>query len=83
MVLRCMPDGLRHQDVIIATRNRSTLQAIAKPRQQSGQATIQEIYKHAERLKKGGNAIKMRWTSSTNDSRTGSKSKGRSTKGNR
>ncbi|KAG7404258.1 hypothetical protein Forpe1208_v015706 [Fusarium oxysporum f. sp. rapae] len=68
MVLRCMPDGLRHRDVIIATRNRSVLQAIAKPRQQSGQGTIQEIYKHAERLKKGGNAIKMRWTSSTNDS---------------
>ncbi|RKK08303.1 hypothetical protein BFJ66_g17088 [Fusarium oxysporum f. sp. cepae] len=36
MVLRCMPDGLRHRDVIIATRNRSALQAIAKPRQQSG-----------------------------------------------
>jgi hypothetical protein len=68
MVLRCMPDGLRHRDVIIATRNRSALQAIAKPRQQSGQGTIQEIYKHAERLKKGGNAIKMRWASSTNDS---------------
>ncbi|KAG7405761.1 hypothetical protein Forpi1262_v018322 [Fusarium oxysporum f. sp. raphani] len=31
MVLRCMPDGLRHRCVIIATRNRSALQAIAKP----------------------------------------------------
>ncbi|KAF5260514.1 hypothetical protein FOXYS1_8829 [Fusarium oxysporum] len=31
MVLRCMPDGLRHREVIIATRNRSALQAIAKP----------------------------------------------------
>ena len=67
-VLRCMSDGLRHRDVIIATRNRSALQAIAKPRQQLGQGTIQEIFKHAEQLKKGGNAIKMRWISSTNNS---------------
>ncbi|KAG6997463.1 hypothetical protein FocnCong_v015021 [Fusarium oxysporum f. sp. conglutinans] len=56
-VLRCMSDGLRHRDVIIATRNRSALQAIAKPRQKLGQGTIQEIFKHAEQLKKGGNAI--------------------------
>jgi hypothetical protein len=68
--LRCMPDGLRHRDVIVATRNRSALQAIAKPRQQSGQGTIREIYRHARRLEKGGNTIKMRWVSSTNESFT-------------
>jgi hypothetical protein len=70
VVLRCMPDGLRHREVIIATRNRSALQAIAKPRQQSGQGAIREIYRHARRLKKGGNTIKMRWVSSTNESFT-------------
>jgi hypothetical protein len=70
LVLRCMPDGLRHRDVIIATRNRSALQAIAKPRQQSGQCTTREIYRHARRLEKGGNTIKMRWVSSTNGSFT-------------
>ncbi|KAG4273198.1 hypothetical protein FPRO04_14577 [Fusarium proliferatum] len=63
VVLRCMPDGLRHRDVIIATRIRSALQAIAKPRQQSGQRTIREIYK--QRLEKGGNTITMRCVSST------------------
>jgi ribonuclease HI len=67
MALRCMPDGLRHRDVIIATRNRSGLQAITTPRQQSGQGTIREIYKHARRLEKGGNTIKMRWVLSTNE----------------
>ncbi|KAM5520430.1 zinc knuckle [Fusarium oxysporum f. sp. phaseoli] len=36
MVLRCMPDGLQHRDIIVATQNRSALQSIAKPRQQSG-----------------------------------------------
>jgi hypothetical protein len=70
MVLRCMPDGLQYQDIIVATRNRSALQAIAKPRQQSGQGTIREIYRHARRLEKGGNTIKMRWASSTNESFT-------------
>jgi hypothetical protein len=70
LVLRCMPDGLRHRDVIIATRNRSALQEIAKPRQQSGQCTTREIYRHARRLEKGGNTIKMRWVSSTNGSFT-------------
>ncbi|KAJ0129356.1 hypothetical protein HZ326_27178 [Fusarium oxysporum f. sp. albedinis] len=76
MVLRCMPDGLQHREVIIATSNRSALQAITKPRQQSGQGTIREIYKHAERLGKGGNTTTMRWVSSTNDSFTlGAKAK--------
>jgi hypothetical protein len=81
VVLRCMPDGLRHRDVIIATRNRSALQAIAKPRQQSAQGTIREIYRHARRLEKGGNTIKMRWVSSTNESFTlGVKAKGEARK---
>jgi hypothetical protein len=76
MVLRCMPDGLQHRDIIVATRNRSALQAIAKPRQQSGQGAIREIYRHARRLEKGGNTIKMRWVSSTNESFTlGAKAK--------
>jgi hypothetical protein len=81
VVLRCMPDGLRHRDVIIATRNRSALQAIAKLRQQSAQGTIREIYRHARRLEKGGNTIKMRWVSSTNESFTlGVKAKGEARK---
>ncbi|KAI7765620.1 hypothetical protein LZL87_014178 [Fusarium oxysporum] len=68
VVLKCIPDGLYHQEVIIITGNRSTLQAIAKSRQQSGQSTTREIYKHARRLDKGGNGIKMHWVSSTNES---------------
>ncbi|KAI7758835.1 hypothetical protein LZL87_013818 [Fusarium oxysporum] len=52
MVLRCMPDGLQHRDIIVATRNRSALQAIVKPRQQSGQGAIREIDRYARRLEK-------------------------------
>jgi hypothetical protein len=60
VVLRCMPDGLRHRGVIITIRNRSAPQAIAKPQQQSGQGTIREIYKYVELLEKGGNTITIR-----------------------
>ncbi|KAH7460214.1 hypothetical protein FOMA001_g13089 [Fusarium oxysporum f. sp. matthiolae] len=53
--------------MIVATRNRSALQAIAIPRQRSGQDTIREIYQRADQLEKGGSTIKMRWVSSTNE----------------
>jgi hypothetical protein len=53
--------------MIVATRNRSALQAIAIPRQQSGQDTTLEIYQRVDRLEKGGSTIKMRWVSSTNE----------------
>ncbi|KAF4425154.1 arginine metabolism regulation ii [Fusarium acutatum] len=59
-VLRCIPDGFQHRDIIVATQNRLALQAIAKPRQQSGQGTIRVIYRHIERLGKGGNTITIR-----------------------
>ena len=62
--------------MIIATRNRSALQAIAKTRQKSGQGTIREIYKHVERLEVCGDTLKIRWVSSTGESFTrGAKAK--------
>lgn len=50
MSLRCMPDGLQHRQLTLMTSNRSALEVIAQPRQQSGQRIIQEIHKQAERL---------------------------------
>jgi hypothetical protein len=57
--LRCMPDGLQHRQLTVMTSSRSALQVIARPQQQSGQCTVQEIHRHAERLQKSGNIIKM------------------------
>lgn len=64
MALRCMPDGLQHRQLTLMTSNRSALEVVAQPRQQSGQCTIQEIHKQAERLQKGGNTVKMLWVPS-------------------
>jgi hypothetical protein len=46
------------------TSSRSALQVIAQPRQQSGQCTVQEIYRQAERLEQCGNLVKMLWVPS-------------------
>jgi hypothetical protein len=43
------------------TSSRSALQVIARPQQQSRQCTVQEIHRHAERLQKSGNVVKMLW----------------------
>ncbi|CAM1503401.1 Fc.00g081770.m01.CDS01 [Cosmosporella sp. VM-42] len=59
MTLICRPDGLQHRQLTVMTSSRSALEVITQPRQQSGQCTVKEIHKHAERLQKSGNIIKM------------------------
>ncbi|KAF5120892.1 hypothetical protein E5D57_001657 [Metarhizium anisopliae] len=61
MALRCLPGWLRNREVIIISSNRSALQVVAKPRQQSGQYIVQEIYRYAVMLQSRGNAVKMIW----------------------
>jgi hypothetical protein len=59
--LRDLPDGLQYREVTVMTSRRSVLEVIARPRQQSGQRTVHEIYKQAERLQEHGNMAKMLW----------------------
>ena len=40
MALRCMPDGLQCRELMVLSSSQSSLKAIARPRQQSGQVTI-------------------------------------------
>jgi ribonuclease HI len=40
MALRCMPDGLQCQELIVLSSSQSSLKAIAQLQQQSGQVTI-------------------------------------------
>ena len=70
MVLRCMPDGLQFRELTVLSSSQSSLKAIARPRQQSGQVTIRQIYEHAERLGKANNRVKMVWVPSQDDSLT-------------
>ncbi|KAL6399565.1 hypothetical protein AUP68_18115 [Ilyonectria robusta] len=64
MAPKCMPDGLHHRQLTVMTSSRSALEVIAQPQQQSGQYTVRKIYKHAERLYKSGNIVKMLWVPS-------------------
>ncbi|KAJ3453811.1 hypothetical protein MRS44_018443 [Fusarium solani] len=59
MALRCMPYGLCRRNLTVMTSSRSALEAIRRPRQQSGQRTIQHIYDHVKRLEDEGNSLRM------------------------
>ncbi|KAK8912689.1 hypothetical protein VCV18_012368 [Metarhizium anisopliae] len=61
MALRCLPGWLRNRDVMIISSNQSALQVVARPRQQSGQYIVQEIYSYAGLLQSRGNTVKMIW----------------------
>jgi ribonuclease HI len=67
MALRCMPDGLQHRELTVLSSSQSSLKAIARPRQQSGQITIRQIYEHIKRLGKGSNRVRMAWIPSRDD----------------
>jgi len=49
-VPKCMPAGLRRRELTILTSNRSALQVIRRPRRQSGQRTVRQIYDRIECL---------------------------------
>ncbi|KJZ69852.1 hypothetical protein HIM_10752 [Hirsutella minnesotensis 3608] len=65
--LRCVPLGLRDRDLTVVTSNRSVLQVIGRPRQQSGQCTIREIYGSVEYLGKRGCRVRLRWVPAKNE----------------
>jgi ribonuclease HI len=73
--LRSLPDILQCRDVTVLTSSRSALQVIAQQRQQSGQCTMQEIYRQAERLEGRGNMVKMLWVPSGEDFPMGNEAK--------
>ncbi|KJZ70702.1 hypothetical protein HIM_09886 [Hirsutella minnesotensis 3608] len=61
MALKCLPAGLHRRDLTIVTSNLSALQVIARPRQQSGQRKVREIYECVEALRKRGYGVALRW----------------------
>jgi hypothetical protein len=46
---------------VIVTSNKSAVQAIGNPRQQSGQGHIREIYDAVEKLRSDGNRVNLIW----------------------
>jgi hypothetical protein len=61
IAMRCMPTNMQRKHLIIMTCNRSALQAIQRPQQQSGQASIKQIYEAAQTLEDRGNIITGVW----------------------
>ena len=67
IAMRCMPTNMQRKHIIIMTCNRSALQAIHRPQQQSGQASIKQIYEAAQTLENRGNIITGVWISADAD----------------
>ncbi|OAQ57451.1 reverse transcriptase [Pochonia chlamydosporia 170] len=61
MALKCMPSGLHHRDLTVMTSNRSALQVIRRPRQQSGQCTICQIYERTQYLQRRRCSVSLTW----------------------
>ncbi len=64
--LRCVPLGLRDRILIVMTSNRSILQVIARPRQQSRQCIIRAIYGSVKFLAKSCK-VRPRWVPAKNE----------------
>ncbi len=57
-VKRLLPDLMGRQ-IIIFTSNQAALLAVSQPRQQSGQASIGQIYDAVRALKEGANHVRI------------------------
>ncbi|KJZ67989.1 hypothetical protein HIM_12623 [Hirsutella minnesotensis 3608] len=64
MALMCAPTGPPCREVTILASSRSALEVIRRPRTQSGQCTVRQIYGHANRLMRRGCSVKLIWVPS-------------------
>ena len=62
-----MPAGLHRRDLTVMTSNRSALQVIRRPRQQSGQCTIRQIYERTQYLQRRGCSVSLMWVPAENE----------------
>ena len=61
MAVRGLPPYLEGREVTIFTSNQAAIQVINKPKQQSGQRSIIQIYETYRKLKEGRNCVLLRW----------------------
>ncbi|OAQ59776.1 transposon I factor [Purpureocillium lilacinum] len=67
MALKCMPAGLRRRELTIVTSNRSALRVIRRPRQQSGQCIVRQIYDRIDCLQGRGCGVTFLWAPAKDD----------------
>ena len=65
--LERVPHQTYQRCIFILSSNRSALSAISQPRQQSGQKSIQQIYKQAQNLQQQGNVVVTIWIPTHSD----------------
>jgi ribonuclease HI len=58
----------RDRTINIISSDQGALQSISKPKHQSGQAIIKQIYKEVQKLRKLGNYIRLEWASTSQNS---------------
>ena len=61
MAIRALPPYLMGREITIFTSNQAAIQVINKPKQQSGQDSIIQIYETVRKLKEGRNRVLLRW----------------------
>jgi ribonuclease HI len=61
MALRCMPHQIPFRDVTVISSNLSVVAVIRRPRQQSGQCTVREMYDQIKRLQRRGCSVRLMW----------------------
>ncbi|KJZ68347.1 hypothetical protein HIM_12263 [Hirsutella minnesotensis 3608] len=61
MALMCTPTDPPCREVTVVTSSRSALEVIRRPRRQSGQCTIRQVYDHVNRLVRRGWSVKLIW----------------------
>ncbi|KJZ68744.1 hypothetical protein HIM_11864 [Hirsutella minnesotensis 3608] len=59
--LTCIPGSFHPGGVTVVTSNRSALEVIRRPRKQSGQCTVRQIYDRTKRLLECGSSVKLLW----------------------
>jgi len=75
MAIRGLPPYLVCREITIFTSNQAAIQVINKPKQQSGQDSIIQIYEAFRKLKEGRNRVLLRWIPAEEEFHLGRKAK--------
>lgn len=75
VAIKRLPLHLVGRQITIMSSNLGALLTTSQPRQQSGQTSIEEIYKGASALRNGGNSISIAWIPSEESFELGRKAK--------
>jgi ribonuclease HI len=73
---RYLPPDLRERQITIFTSNQGVLLALSKPKHQSGQSSIGQVYDAVRNLRKGGNHICVVWVPTQAEFTLGKTAKG-------